>query len=139
MSVALIVPFDSRVPTPVTSRSRCRSEHFDFLKSVDRSTVIVVPPTLNVTFGQLPDMLETDPAKSTFFGGAGAGAGAGGVGVGVGVGLGVGAGAGAGEGPGAGVGGAGAGDGAGDGVGDGVGEGAGVCTSTGGGAACVTV
>jgi hypothetical protein len=87
-----MVSFDCVVPDPVTSRPRRRSEQFDFLKAVDRSTTIVMPRTVIVTFGQLPDRVDTGPSKSTVFGpgigGGGGGGGGGGVGAGVGDGAG---------------------------------------------------
>jgi hypothetical protein len=122
MSVALMVPFGCVMPEPSTLRPERRSPHFDFLKSVELSTTMVMPLTEIVTFGQPPDRLDMDPSNSTF----------------------VGDGAGCGEGTGAGVegGGVGAGEGLGAGDGAGAGAGAGVGTGAGGGAgaaACVTV
>ena len=67
-SDALTLPLDCIVPAP-RRHGRCASRrNSPFLKSVDRSTAIVVPLTEKVTVGHRPDRPDTDPSNSTFFG-----------------------------------------------------------------------
>src|SRR5580765_6695038 len=95
------------MPLPEAIRPFRRSPHLDLWKSVESSATTAARPAVNLTFGQLPDRLNTRPWKSTILGGVGGGVGFGagaGVGAGVGVGAGAGDGVGDGEGAGAGVG-----------------------------------